>query len=63
MFGTVENYVKKAAGHFLIASSTNKSEITASEQLEADIIHQFYTGRSTNMSTEQGIFGILFLKH
>jgi len=54
MFGTVENYVKKAAaGHFLIASSTNKSEITASEQLEADIIHQFYTGRSTNMSTEQ----------
>ena len=58
MFGTVENYVKKAAaGHFLIA---NKSEITASEQLEADIIHQFYTGRSTNMSTEQGFFYILF---
>ena len=61
LFGTVENYMKKAAGHLQIAGSTNKSEITASEELEADIMYQFYTGRSTNMSINQGLFGILIL--
>jgi len=52
-FGTVENWLKKAAGNFLISRSTNKSEITVTEQLEADIIHRFYTGGGTNISENQ----------
>ena len=55
-FGTVENWLKKAAGNFLISRSTNKSEITVTEQLEADIIHRFYTGGGTNISENQGTF-------
>jgi len=60
LFGTVENYMKKAAGHLQIAGSTNKSEITASEELEADIMYQFYTGRSTNMSINQDGWSDMF---
>ena len=43
-----------SAAHLHIAGSRNISEITQTEQMEADIIHKFYTDRASNFSMNSG---------
>ena len=54
MFGDFDTFLRHFPASFGLAASLNRSEISSAEMREFDILHQFYTQRSNNMSISAG---------
>ena len=54
MYGPFEASVKNGPVNLYFAASSNRSEISAEERREFDILHQFYAQGTTNVSINTG---------